>query len=69
MTYFSWTTTKKTNNEFVATITKVIPTKEANELGRYLKTELVKKETFTTRARAITFAKKYKRFATQELNK
>ena len=61
--FYSWNTTI-TNGKFVAVITKNASRTEPNEQGRYVDTDLVKTATFSSRAKAMGFAKKMVRFYT-----
>lgn len=60
-TFFGWNT--RTNGiAFEAVVTKMISRTEPNEQGRYCDTEVVKVAAFSTRAKAVGYAKKMVRY-------
>ena len=60
-TFFGWST-RMNGNKFEAVITKNISRTEPNESGRYCDTEVVIVAAFSTRAKAMGYAKKAVRY-------
>lgn len=62
-TFFSWNTTSK-NGLFVAVVTKNESLTQANAQGRYCESEVIKTAAFSSRAKAVGYAKKLVRYYT-----
>ena len=60
-TFYSWNT-KAEAGLFVAVVSKCTSRNEANETGSYCDTKVVKMAQFSTRARAVSYAKKMVRY-------
>jgi len=61
-TLYGWSTRKIDGDLFEAIVTRSMPRTTPNAEGRYADEEVIKREIFTTRAKASVFARRWVRF-------